>query len=130
MHGMKPLRPPTVDNHIHRCLLLAVTGKSHANAVPNAHAQFHLQIIALLTFCLFIVVCILVTAKTPYRCHAGWLILSLLMASLADEREMDQLSDSQLRENLQELGFTPGPVTPTTRTVLQRKLRRLSTGKK
>lgn len=42
---------------------------------------------------------------------------------------MNQLSDDQLRENLQELGFTPGPVTPTTRTVLQRKLRRLSTGR-
>ena len=42
---------------------------------------------------------------------------------------MDQLSDQKLRENLQELGFTPGPITSTTRTVLERKLRRLSTGK-
>ena len=44
------------------------------------------------------------------------------------ETAVDQLSDRQLRENLQELGFTPGPVTPTTRTVLERKLRRLRTG--
>lgn len=44
------------------------------------------------------------------------------------ETVADQLSERQLRENLQELGFTPGPVTPTTRTVLERKLRRLSTG--
>lgn len=45
------------------------------------------------------------------------------------ETETEQLSDQELRESLQEFGFTPGPVTPTTRTTLERKLRRLSTGK-
>ena len=41
--------------------------------------------------------------------------------------EVGELSDHQLRENLQQLGFTPGPCTNTTRPVLERKLRRLST---
>ena len=40
--------------------------------------------------------------------------------------EVGELSDHQLRENLQQLGFTPGPCTNTTRPVLERKLRRLS----
>ena len=31
MRGMKPSRPPAVDNSIHRCRLLLVTGKSHAS---------------------------------------------------------------------------------------------------
>ena len=89
-----------MDNDIHRCPLLAVTGKSHANAVFMRKCN---------------------RAELHKRC--------IVPPCTLEEREMDQLSDQKLRENLQELGFTPGPITSTTRTVLERKLRRLSTGK-
>ena len=34
--------------------------------------------------------------------------------------------DEDLRENLERLGFSPGPITDSTRAVYQSKLRRLS----
>lgn len=38
----------------------------------------------------------------------------------------DDPSDTQLRESLLQLGFSPGPITHTTRSVYRSKLRRLS----
>lgn len=49
------------------------------------------------------------------------------MASKQTETTAD--SDSELRKDLQKYGFSPGPITATTRDVLARKLKRLSLGR-
>jgi len=40
----------------------------------------------------------------------------------------ESASDQELAENLKKFGFIPGPITPNTRDVYERKLRRLSEG--
>jgi hypothetical protein len=71
----------------------------------------------------------LTAVYSPGNPHTHAALACLLMAGRVQETETEQLSDQQLRESLQEFGFTPGPVTLSTRTTLERKLRRLSTGK-
>ncbi len=48
--------------------------------------------------------------------------------SMAELEDKEQLSDSQLCEELARLGSQSGPITDTTRLVYQRHLRRLYSG--
>ena len=42
--------------------------------------------------------------------------------------DLEQLSDAQIRDQLKSLGVSTGPVTPTTRPILLKKLRSLKSG--
>lgn len=93
---MKPLRPPTAVNYIHNCLLL----RSRESPTHMRYAP----------------------AGGCSRLGPG----AAMAVRDNRSRSIDILSDDELRENLEEFGFSPGPVTHTTREVLVRKLRRLS----